>query len=62
MNGAESGGQNINLGAEVIDFDNSAAVSSQSGDIKLVAAGTYNIALVIDADANTTKLTIVAAN
>lgn len=62
LNGAESGGQNINLGAEVIDFDNSAAVSSQSGDIKLVAAGTYNIALVIDADANTTKLTIVAAN
>ena len=62
LNGAESGGQNINLGAEVIDFDNSAPVEAQSGDIKLTAAGTYNITLVIDADANTTKLTIVAAN
>ena len=62
LNGAVSGGQNINLGAEVIDFDNSAAVSSKTGDIKLEDAGTYNITLVIDADANTTKLTIVAAN
>lgn len=62
LNGSESGGQNLNLGAEVIDFENSAEVAGTTGDIKLKAAGTYNVTLVVDANANTTKLTIVSAN
>lgn len=62
LNGNESGGQNINLGPNVVDVANSAPIKSQTDNIELTTAGTYNITLVIDADANTTKLTIVAAN
>ena len=63
LNAAPSGDvNNFDLGAEVIDKDASVALASEEGDIKLAAAGTYNVSLVIDAAADTKKIVITAAN
>ena len=63
LNAQATGGvNNFDLGAEFIDKAASVALTSESGDIKLAEAGTYNISFVIDAAADTRKIVITAAN
>lgn len=62
LNAAETGGvASFDLGADKIDTANSVEGTSTSGDIKLAAAGKYNVTLAIDAAADTKTITIVAA-
>jgi len=58
-NAAASAGLNLDLGSGAVDTTNSVEIGT--GDNIVVAAGTYNITLVIDAVANTKTITIVAA-
>lgn len=63
LNAAASGGvSNFDLGDGAVDKDASSGVKDSSDGNIYVEAGSYNITLVIDAAADTKKITIVSAN
>ena len=58
-NNAVSAGLKLDLGSGAVDTTNSVEIGADNNIV--VAAGTYNITLVIDAAASTKTITIVAA-
>lgn len=61
LNGAESGGQNLDLGNGAVDRAASPNVQDSPDGNIYVTAGTYNITLVADETAGTKTITIVEA-